>query len=132
MNYSSRKFKRIVSFILGGEVYAFAKGFDRAFIIQYDLEKILKCPVPLIILTESLEMFDVITIGSTTTEKQLMVYVASAHESYNKQEIFQVGLISSEHNVADILTKSTPNAAFDRLIRTGVDDNSVICWIVTT
>lgn len=71
LEYSSRKSKRVVRSILGGEVYAFADGFDRAYILRHDLETIFQMKIPLHMLTDSLQMFDFITKGSSTTEKGL-------------------------------------------------------------
>ncbi|CDF36767.1 unnamed protein product [Chondrus crispus] len=132
LEYSSRKSKRVVRSILGGDVYAFASGFDRAFILRHDLETIFGMKIPLHMLTDSLQMFDVITKGSSTTEKRLMIDIASARECYNRQEISHVGLVSSEHNIADGLTKETPNNALERLISSGYDRNPVKKWIYRT
>ena len=54
LEYSSRKSKRVVRSILGGEVYAFASGFDRVFILRHDLETIFRMKIPLHMLTDSL------------------------------------------------------------------------------
>ena len=132
LEYSSRKSKRVVRSILGGEVYAFADGFDRAYILRHDLETIFRMKIPLHMLTDSLQMFDVITKGSSTTEKRLMIDIASARECYNRQEISHVGLVSSEHNVADGLTKETPNNALEKLMTNGYDHNPVKRWIHRT
>ncbi|CDF36525.1 unnamed protein product [Chondrus crispus] len=129
LEYSSRKSKRVVRSILGGEVYAFASGFDRAFILRHDLETIFKVKIPLHMLTDSLQMFDVITKGSSTTEKRLMIDIASARECYNRQEISHVVLVSSEHNIADGLTKETPNNALENLMNSDYDRNPVKKWI---
>lgn len=58
-----------------------------------------------------------------------MTDIASARECYNRQEISQVGLVSSEHNVADGLTKETPNNALEKLMTSGYDHNPVKRWI---
>ena len=66
LDYSSRKSRRVVRSIHGGEVYAFADGFDRAYILRHDLQMIFKKKIPLHVFTDSLQMFDLITKGSTT------------------------------------------------------------------
>lgn len=132
LDYSSRKFKRVVRSILGGEVYAFSAGFDRGFILQYDLQTIYKRAIPLHMMTDSLQLFDVITKGSATTEKRLMIDVAAARESYNKYEISNVGLVASDYNIADALTKEKCNPALEELLRTGKDMNPVKQWIIRT
>ena len=64
LEYSKGKSKKLVRSILGGEVYDFASCFDRAFTLRHDLETIFTMKIPLHILIESLQMFDVITKGS--------------------------------------------------------------------
>ena len=132
LDYSSKKSRRVVRSILGGEVYAFADSFDRAYILRHDLQMIFKKKIPLHMFTDSLQMFDVITKGSSTTEKRLIIDIASSRQCYNRDEISQVGLVSSENNVADGLTKKTPNDALEKLLYTGYDLNTVREWIVRT
>lgn len=132
LEYSSRKSKRVVRSILGGEVYAFADGFDRAFMIRHDLQMIYNMEIPLHILTDSLQMVDVITKASSKTERRLMIDIAAAREAYNREEISNVGLVSSDDNIADALTKENSNDALDKLIRTGLDKTPVQQWIIRT
>ena len=132
LGYSNRKSKRVVRSILGGEVYAFASGFDRAFMLKHDLETIYRTKIPLHMLTDSLQMFDVITKGSSTTEKRLMIDIASARECYTRHEISHVGLVASEHNIADGLTKETPNNILENLLSSSYDRNPVKKWIHRT
>ena len=73
LDYSSKKSKRVVRSIMGGEVYAFADGFDRSFVIRKDLEKMLNIKIPLHCYTDSKQLFDSITKGQQTTEKRLMI-----------------------------------------------------------
>jgi len=51
--YTSAKSRRVVRSIMAGEVYAFAKAFDEAFVIKHDLERIHHQHMPLIMLTDS-------------------------------------------------------------------------------
>ena len=93
-------------------MYAFAAGFDRAYILRHDLQMIFKKRIPLHMFMDSLQIFDVIMKGSSTTERQLMIDIAYARQFYNRDEISHVGLVSSENNLADGLTKEYPNDAF--------------------
>ena len=88
--------------------------------------------IPLDMRTDSLQMFDVVKKASSTTERRFMIDIAAARESYNREEISNVGLIMSEHNVADGLTKENPNEALKDLLPTGFDRNSVQQFIVRT
>lgn len=130
LTYSSKKARRFVRSIMAGEVYAFADAFDAAYIIKHDLERIYRQRLPLVMLTDSKQMFDVITRASHTTEKRLMIDVAAAREAYNRHEISNVGLVRSEHNVPDGLTKPGPCAALDAVLRIGKDVNPVQQWVI--
>ena len=132
MDYSSRKSKRVVRSILGGEIYEFADGFDRAFMLRHDLETIYQTEIPLEIRTDSLQMFHVVTKASSTTERRLMIDIAAARESYNREEISTVGLVLSKHNIADGLTKEVPNKALQDLLSSGFDRNPVQKFIIRT
>eukprot|EP00170_Pyropia_yezoensis_P005437 contig_22078_g5451 len=81
-------------------------------------------------LTDSKQLFDVITRASHPTEKRLMIDVAAAREAYNNQEISNVGLLKSEHNAADGLTKPHHCTALERIMSTGEDNNPVQQWII--
>jgi len=129
MTYSSRKSRRVVKSIMAGEVYVFADAFDAAFIIKHDLERIYDQLLPLVMLTDSKQMFDVIIRASHTTEKRLMIDAAAVREAYKRYEISNVGLVRSEHNPADGLTKPQICAALDVTLRTGTDVNSVEQWV---
>lgn len=81
LSYNSKKSRRVVRSITAGDVYAFANAFDEAFVLKYDLEKIYGQHIPLITLTDSKQLFDVISRASHPTEKRLMIYTAAAREA---------------------------------------------------
>lgn len=128
--YSSKKSRRVVRSIMAGEVYAFANAFDEAFIVKHDLERLYKQHVPMTMLTDSKQLFDVITRASHTTEKRLMIDIAAAREAYNRNEISNVGLVKSANNLADGLTKPGVCQSLDDVLRTSVDRNPVEQWII--
>ncbi|CDF33317.1 unnamed protein product [Chondrus crispus] len=130
LDFASKKSKRIVRCILGGEVYAFTEGFDCAFVLRHDLQKLYGRTIPLQMRTDSKQMFDVIMKASHTSERRLMIDIAAAREAYNENEISNVGLVRSEHNVADGLTKPKYCKALESLLRTGKDENPVEQWII--
>ena len=130
LTYASKKARRVVRNIMAGEVYAFADAFDAAYILKHDLERVYDQPLPMVMLTDSKQMFDVITRASHTTEKRLMIDIAAAQDAYNKHEISNVGLVKSEHNIADGLTKPGLCSALNTMLRTGVDNNPVQQWII--
>eukprot|EP00180_Rhodochaete_pulchella_P000372 Plantae.Rhodophyta-Rhodochaete_pulchella.ctg12617.p2 GENE.Plantae.Rhodophyta-Rhodochaete_pulchella.ctg12617~~Plantae.Rhodophyta-Rhodochaete_pulchella.ctg12617.p2 ORF type:complete len:137 (-),score=21.90 Plantae.Rhodophyta-Rhodochaete_pulchella.ctg12617:1933-2343(-) len=117
---------------MAGETYAFADGFDSSFMIRYDLELILKQEIPLTMLTDSKQVFDVITKASHPTERRLLIDIAAAREVYNRNEISNVGLVSSKDNLADGLTKPGLFEILVLVMRTGLDDLKVQQWISRT
>ena len=84
------------------------------------------------LLTDSKQMFEVITKASHTSERRLMIDTAAAREAYNRGEISNVGLVLSKHNIADGLTKPGYCRAISDLITTGCDRSPVEQWIVRT
>ena len=121
MDVASKKCKRVVRLILGGGFYAFTEGFDCVYMIKHDLQHLYGMSIPLQMRTDSKQMFDVVTKASSPSEKRLLIDIAATRESYNANEISNVGLVRSEHNVADGLTKTKFCRALDDLLRTGMD-----------
>ena len=76
------------------EVFAFSLAFDNAFIIRYNLQKILGTDIGLTMYTDSKQLFDVITRAVHTTEKRLMVGMQAVCEAYNMHETSNVGLVA--------------------------------------
>jgi len=117
---------------MAGEAHMFADAFDAAFIIRHDLERLYLQHLPLVMLTDSKQIFDVITRASHTAEKRLMIDVAVAREAYNRYEISSVGLVKTEHNIANGLNKPGRCPALDTILRTGKDNNPVQQWVTRT
>lgn len=132
LDFSSRNSHRVVRSIMGGEVIAFGMGYDRAFILKHDLEQIYARKITLTMLTDSKQTFDVITKGSTTSERRLLIDICLAREAYAKGEIDHVGLVKSENNPADGLTKVKHCRALEDILVTGMDKNPVEQWIKRT
>lgn len=80
-DYLSKNSKRVVCSIMGGEIFAFVDGFEKAFMLCKDLEKMSGINVPLFCFTDSKQVFDSVTKGQSTTEKRLMVDAMAARES---------------------------------------------------
>ena len=110
LTYASKKARRVVRSIMAGEVSAFSDAFDAAYILKHDLERVYDEPLPLVMPTDSKQMFDVITRASHTTKKRLMIDVAAARDAYNEHEISNVGLVKSKHKnpVQQWIIRSNP------------------------
>lgn len=130
LSYNNRKCKRVVRSAVAGEVYALSAALDEAIVLRYDLEKLYRQHIPLTIYTDSKQAFDVITRPTHPTEKRLLIDIAGLRESYARREISSLGLVATEHNVADGMTKLRCGGALDCLLKTGIDTTPVAQWVV--
>jgi hypothetical protein len=110
---------------MAGETLAFVDAFDNAFILCHELSKMLGADLPLLMMMDSRALFDVITRARYTTERRLMVYIAAAREAYQNRKMSNIGLIRSEFNPEDGLTKACPNDALMRLLTTNKIDHPI-------
>ena len=82
ISWSSYKSKRVTRSVLRSEVMSFAEGFDVAYSLKHDLENILLKQIPLVMLTDSLSLFDVTTKSTITKEKRLMIDLQCINNAY--------------------------------------------------
>jgi transposase InsO family protein len=130
LSFRSFKSKRIARSSMAAETMAFADTFDASFAIKHDLESMLGQRIPLLILTDSRPLFDVLVCAKYTTEKRLMIDISAAREGFNRRDITNVCLIRSEHNVADAMTKFSSNNALNRLLETHMVQHPVEQYVV--
>lgn len=130
LSYGSRESKRAVRSAMAGEMYALTAALDEAFIVRYDLEELYHRHIPLSLFTDSKQAFDVITCATHPTEKRLLIGVAGLRESYNRREVSNLGLVTTENNMADAMTKLKCGSALDCLIKTGIDNTPVAQWVI--
>lgn len=74
----------------------------------------------------SKQMFDVVTMSSSTSEIILMINIAAAREAFEKMLINKVGLISGNLNIADALTKVASNSSLDSTFTTEHDSTQIV------
>eukprot|EP00171_Calliarthron_tuberculosum_P021336 IDg21336t1 len=106
------KSKRVVRSAMAGEVIAFSDFFDRAETLAAEISDMLGKRIPVQLLTESKNLFDVIFKASRTSEKRTTLYIAAASEGFRDKMISDIGFEGSSHNLADGLTKQIDQAAF--------------------
>ena len=128
--FSSKKSKRIVRSTTAAEALAFANGFDISYAIQADLGRILRTEPPIVIITDSEILFNILTRRRLTTERRMMVDLLATRNAYANQEISNILLIPSEFNPADALTKLKHNNSLRRLIETAVIDHPISQYII--
>jgi hypothetical protein len=100
--------------------------------IRHDLQNITGLQIPIIILTDSLSLFDVITKAKTTFEKRLLIDLTAAKEAYKKREIYTIGFVRTEDNPANVFTKITRWKILDDILQKSLLDHPVEQWITRT
>ena len=128
--YKSYKSHRVTRSVLGAEVIAFSDLFDDAYAIRTQLKDALRQEIPLHLFTDSKSLFDIISKGSRTSEKRIMLDVFAAREGYVSRNISNIGFVRSEHNIADGLTKPKMQASLYSLITTSKHAAVVEQWII--
>ena len=128
--YKSFKSRIVVCSVLGGEILAFSEAFDRSFIMKRDLEAILNRTIPMVMLTDSKSLFDVLVKNSTTLERRLMIDFKAARDAYNSKEISNIGFIRSHCNAADAFTKAKGCEALERILSHWIIDQQAEQWVI--
>ena len=108
IHFSSRKSTRVPRSTMADETLAFVDIFNN--VIKHHLERLLGRTLPAMF-TDCQLLFYAFTRLHYTTERRLMIDIASAREAYLDGLICNIGLILSEHNPADSLTKLDGNKA---------------------
>lgn len=130
IQFKSHKAYRVVKSAMAAETLAFAAAFDSGFLIRRQIEIILDQDVPLLMLTDSKCLFDVLTSNKNTTEGRLMLDIFAARQAYSRREIDNIGLIKSEVNLADDLTKMKGNGALARAMQSSRLDHRAEDYIL--
>ncbi len=81
IHFKSYKARRVTRSIMAAEVIAFSDAFDVGYTLATELSSLLGKKVPLILLTDGKSLFDVITKGTRTSEKRMMLDIAAAREA---------------------------------------------------
>jgi hypothetical protein len=116
--------------MLGSETMAAADRFHAASSSKHDLQTILKRSFDILMYTDSLSLFNVITMSSTTAETWLMIDLAVVREAYGRMEIAQLAFLRTTWNPADALTEVSRNTYLYTILTAGTTDHSVAQWIV--
>lgn len=105
LQYKSYKSRRVVRYPLAAETHALAYAADASILIQHELKILTSRPFPITLLTDSKSLFDVISKGSDTSEKILMVDISATRQAYDQEVIDGLGWIRRDFNIADSMTK---------------------------
>ena len=109
---------------------SFADLADDALALRSQLEEITKRAVPMLLLTNSKPLFEIISKGSRTSEKRIMLDILAARESHKLKEISNIGFVRSSSNLADVLTKGNMQEALFELLATGTHTAKCQLWIL--
>ena len=130
IHYSSKKAQRVTRSVLAAEVYAFVELFDFAYTLKHDLKNVLRKELNIVLFTDSKCLFDTITRLSSTSEKRLLIDISALREAYCAGDIHNIGHVSSEHNIANSLTKKANSELFQEFLKTGHLTHPVNQWII--
>jgi len=128
--FKSYKSRRVVRSAMAGEVIAFSDMFDVAVTLAEELRTIYNRTIPLHLLTDSKALFDIISKGSRTSEKRMMLDIAAAREGFRDRIISDIGFVRSSDNLADGLTKPMQQAALQRVLQSGKLAPRAEQWII--
>jgi len=126
----NHKSKRVVRSAMAGEVIAFSDLFDVAAALSSELSVLYGKNIPVQLLTDSKSLFDVISKGSRTSGKRMMLDIAATREGFRNKVISDIGFVRSSNNLADGLTKAMSQAALQQVISTGRINVTPEQWII--
>jgi len=115
---------------MAGEVIAFSDMFDVAITLAEEIRTIYKRSIPLHLLTDSKALFDIISKGSRTSEKRMMLDIAAAREGFRDKIISDIGFVRSSYNLADGLTKPMQQASLQSVLKSGKLTARAEQWII--
>lgn len=90
----SIKTKRIVRSVLGAETLGLSGTADMSICLMHDINEMMGKQLPLHMLTDSETLFSVLVKSTTTSEVRLMSDIASAKQSFDRDEITTISWIS--------------------------------------
>ena len=130
VSFKSYKSRRVTRSVLSAEVIAFADLFDDAYALRSQIEQANGRAVPMHLMTDSKSLFDIISKGSRTSEKRVMLDIHSARQAYQAREISNIGFVRSCDNLADGMTKPKMQKALFQLLETGFHEVKCEQWII--
>lgn len=119
IHVKSYKSRRVTRSEMEGEVIAFSDLFDVASTLADEASLLVGSKVPVQLLTDNKSFFYVISKGSRTSKKRMMLDIAAAREGFKNGVISDIGFVRSSYNIADGLTKSMQQKALQEVLRTG-------------
>jgi hypothetical protein len=75
-------------------------------------------PTPIVVCTNSYLLYKCLVKLGTTKEKRLMINIMAIRQSYKRRELTEIRWINGQDNLANAITKGTPNKALETFINT--------------
>ena len=105
--------------VLAAEVIALSDAFNDGFSLYNELKAAFKRNVPLILLTDSKLLFDIIQKRSQTSKMRMMLDIAAAGQGYKSNEISNIGFVRSSKKLSDGAPKTMHHSSMLDVMRTG-------------
>ena len=80
--------------------------------------------------SDSKSLFDIISKGSRTSEKRVMVEIYATRQAHATKKISNIGFVPSEHNLADGKTRPKMHRSILDLLKTGKHEVQCEQWII--
>lgn len=93
--------------------------FDAAFTVTSELSTLSNRNLTLLILTDNKSLIDSIYKGCRTSEKRMILDISAAGEGYGSGALSDIGLLRSELNFTDALTKPMSQKEVSTVMVTG-------------
>lgn len=113
-----------------GKTYAFADALDAAFTGRVEMFRLFRRQIPIAMLTNLASLFNLIVQSLQTTERRLMIALATTRETYYSYEIDDIGCIGTNANILDAFTKSELNLRLELLLDIGRFDQEILQCII--
>ena len=104
--------------------------FDEMYAIHHTLSQALRFKPAMRLMNDSKSLFDVFSKESRASERRFIIDSVASRGVYENKEIDNIGLIRSEDNVADGVTKPNKQAAIHNILATGMHVPTIAQWIL--
>ena len=120
IQFKSYKACCVVRSAMAAELIVFSDMFDAAHTMAEERRALYPgCTIPVKLYTDNKCFFEVISKGTCTSEKRLMLDIAAAREGFTNFDISDIGFVRTADNVADGLTKSMKQTAIRHILSEG-------------
>eukprot|EP00171_Calliarthron_tuberculosum_P016715 IDg16715t1 len=122
--------KLFVCSAMGGEFIAFSDLLDRASTLAAEIGTIYEKHIFVRLPTDSKSLFDVISKGLRTSEKQMMLFIAAARRNFLDKIIPDIGFVRSSANLSDGLKNFMSQAVIQSAVSSSMLVAKLEQWII--